>query len=238
LVVSHDLPIISRITKARPGKPYLALVLMIDVGMLRGLYEEIGPDLVEDTDPCSLAVHEADKKLIDSLGRYLALASDAVEARVMAPSILREIHFRLLMAPHGGMLRKLLRHDSHASNVARAIARIRRDFRQAIPIPELAREIGMSSSSFHKHFRNITATTPLQYQKELRLLEARRMLAAGEESVSGVAYDVGYESPTQFSREYARKFGVSPRADLARRGQATGDTELPAPPANSSIAPA
>ena len=117
-------------------------------------------------------------------------------------------------APHAGMLRALLRHDSHASNVARAIAKIRQDFRASMAVPELAREVGMSVSSFHKHFKEITSSTPLQYQKELRLIEARRLLMGGGQSVTTVAFDVGYGSPNQFSREYTRKFGVPPSAHL------------------------
>ncbi|MDC0714163.1 AraC family transcriptional regulator [Stigmatella sp. ncwal1] len=128
---------------------------------------------------------------------------------------MKEIHYRLLIAPFGGMLRSLIRNDSHASAIARAIAHIRRDFRSSIAIPELARRVGMSTSSFHKHFRTVTSSTPLQYQKDLRLLAARRLLMTAEASVSDAAYEVGYQSPNQFSREYARKFGVQPRKDLA-----------------------
>jgi AraC-like DNA-binding protein len=113
------------------------------------------------------------------------------------------------------MLRSLIRHDSNASAIARAIGHIRGDIRSPIAIPDLARRVGMSASSFHKHFKTITSTTPLQYQKELRLLEARRLLKTGGASVTTAAYDVGYESPNQFSREYARKFGVPPSQDVA-----------------------
>ena len=210
LLVSHDVPVAARITKAQVDEPYLAVVLLIDVALVRSLYEQVSEAVADNTTARSAAVHESDPRLTDCLSRYLALAGDPIEAKVMAPLILREIHFRLLMAPHGGMLRELLRHDSHASSIARAIARIRRDFRTALSVPQVAREIGMSDSAFYKHFRAITSSTPLQYQKELRLLEARRLLSAGDQSVSTVAYEVGYESPNQFSREYARKFGVPP----------------------------
>ncbi len=113
------------------------------------------------------------------------------------------------------MLRCLIRHDSNASAIARAIGYIRADLHSPIAIPELARRVGMSASSFHKHFKTITSATPLQYQKELRLLEARRLLTTGGASVTGAAFDVGYESASQFSREYSRKFGVIPSQDLA-----------------------
>lgn len=212
LLVSHDMPVLARITKASPSEPYLALVLPLDLSLLRSLYEEVREATydasIESTS--SAAVDKSDPRFIDCLSRYLAFANDPVESKVLAPLVLREIHLRLLMARHGGMLRELLRHDSHGSNIARAIARIRRDFRTSIAVPKLAKEIGMSSSSFHKHFKAITSVTPIQYQKELRLLEAKRLLALGGTQVSDVAYEVGYESPNQFSREFARKFGSSP----------------------------
>jgi AraC-like DNA-binding protein len=217
LVVSHDVPVVSQITEARPGQPYLAMILALDLGLLRDLHEEVGEMDRGAEDARAMAVHEAGTQLLDALTRYLALAGNPLESKVMAPLLRREIHFRLLIAPHGSMLRRLLRLDSHESNIARAIAHIRRDFRSSIAIPELAREIGMSPSAFHKHFKAVTETTPLRYQKELRLLEAKRLLASGAKTVSTVAFDVGYESPTQFSREYSRKFGVPPRRDLAER---------------------
>ncbi len=214
LVVSHDVPVVSQITKASRSKPYLAIIVVLDVALLRSLYDEVGDAAPAATPAHSLAVHQTEPALVDCVSRYLALTDNPVETKVMAPLVLKELHFRLLMAPHGGMLRQLLRHDSHASSITRAITKIRRDFRTPLKVPELAREIGMSASSLHKHFKQITATTPLQYQKELRLLEARKLLSSGTHSVSDVAYEVGYESPNQFSREYSRKFGASPRSHL------------------------
>jgi AraC-like DNA-binding protein len=217
LLVTHDMPVTTRITEASPDAPYLSIVLMLDLSLVRSLYEEVRDALVQAPGP-SAGVHRADAQLVAALARYVGLTGDPVERKVMVPLLQREIHFRLLMAPHGGMLRQLLRHDSHASNVARAISRIRRDYRTPLAVPDLARDVGMSLSSFHKHFREITASTPLQYQKELRLLEARRMLASGRHAVTTIAYEVGYGSQNQFSREYARKFGVPPSAHLARAG--------------------
>lgn len=218
LLVSHDVPVVARITEARRDAPYLAVVLRIDIALARSLYDEVRDALQDREPPCSVAVHDADPRLLDSVSRYARLAEltgDSLEAKIMTPLLLKEIHFRLLVAPHGAMLRELLPHDSRASHIARAITRIRRDFRAALAVPELARDAAMSESAFYKHFREITSSTPLQYQKTLRLLEARRLLLAGEHSVSTVAYKVGYESPSQFSREYARKFGVPPSTHLA-----------------------
>lgn len=213
LIVSHDLPVVSQVTEATLATPYLAIVLTLDVSILHSLYDQVGNAAPSEECARSLDADVTDAALIDVVGRYLALARDPVEAKVVAPLVLKEIHFRLLMAPHGGMLRKLLRHDSHASSIALAIERIRKDFRVPLAIPELARAVGMSASSFHKHFKAVTATTPLQYQKELRLIEARRLLSMEGNTVASVAFEIGYESPTQFSREYVRKFGTPPRDD-------------------------
>lgn len=211
LLVSHDLPVESRITKA----PYLSLLLDVDISLVRGLYDEVADPPLDPLSARALEVHKADARLLDALHRYLALVASPTEAKVLGPLTLKEIHYRLLMAPFGGMLRSLLRHDSHESAIARAIAHIRRDYRSSISVPELSRSVGMSVSSFHKHFKAVTASTPLQYQKDLRLLQAKRLLSTGSASVSGAAYEVGYESPNQFSREYARKFGVAPSKHLS-----------------------
>lgn len=210
LLVSHDLPVNSRISKA----PYLALVLPVDLAILRRLYEQVEEAALDDERARATETHRADPALLDALCRYLALADSPADAKVLGPLIATELHYRLLMAPFGGMLRSLLRHDSNASAITRAIAHIRGDLCAPLAVPELARRVGMSPSSFHKHFKAITSTTPLQYQKELRLLEARRLLSTGGASVTAAAYDVGYESPSQFSREYARKFGAPPSRDL------------------------
>jgi AraC-like DNA-binding protein len=211
LLVSHDLPVRSRITKA----PYLSLVLQVDVATIRKLYEEVPVSALDGKRARAAETHRADPGLLDALHRYLALADSPSDAKVLGPLVSKEIHYRLLVAPFGGMLRTLIRHDSNESAVARAIGHIRGDLRSPVAIPDLARRVGMSASSFHKHFKTITATTPLQFQKELRLLEARRLLKTRATSVTAAAFDVGYESPSQFSREYVRKFGVPPSHDLA-----------------------
>lgn len=210
-VVSHDLPIISRVREA----PYLVVLLNVEVDVLRSLQEEVG-ELATEGEAHPLEVHRADPRLLDVVGRYLALTESEREARVLGPMLRKEIHYRLLVSPLGQMLRRLLRHDSHASAITRAIATLRRDFRAPMVVEDLARAVGMSVSSFHEHFKRITSSSPLQYQKGLRLLEARRLLVAGAATATTAAFEVGYESPTQFSREYARKFGRPPSKDLAR----------------------
>lgn len=212
LLVSHDLPVVARVTKT----PYLALIFDIELNLLRELYESLAEPLPQAAQSRSLAVHDCDTKLVDALQRCLALAGSPLDATVLGPLVARELHYRLATAPFGGMLRDLIRYDSHASAVARAIAQLRRDFRTPVEVPQLARSVGMSASSFHKHFSAITASSPLQYRKGLQLLEARRLLRAGTLSVTAAAFDVGYESAAQFSRDYTRKFGVSPKHDVPK----------------------
>lgn len=222
LLVSHDVPIVARVLEA----PYLALVFELDLAIVRSLYEEIGDAVPLESEAMAVQVARAPVALLEAFERHLALFDSDSDARVLGPLLRREIHYRLLLAPFGAMLRNLIRHDSHASAVTRAISILRRDFRMPVEIPRLAREVGMSTSSFHKHFKQVTSVSPLQYQKGLRLTEARRVLTAGKTPVSSVAYEVGYESPTQFSREYARHFGHPPRA-TSTAAQAREEGGLP-----------
>lgn len=213
-IVSHALPVGSRVVEATTARPYLALVLFLDIGVLRSLFDQLGETVRDDAEGDAIAVAATDDAFTDAIARYFALSADPIEAQVLGPLIYKELHFRLLRAPHGGMLRRLLHLDSHASRVHRALTHIRQNYHHPISVPDLARIAGMSPSSFHAHFRSITETTPLQYQKELRLIEARRLMCDDGRSVSSAAFQVGYESPAQFSRDYSRKFGLSPRKDL------------------------
>lgn len=216
LIVSHSLPVVAAITEASPDKPYVAMILAVDLGIARGLYDEIGDVSPEAGDGQSLVASKTAPELIDAFARLFRASLDLVEAEALAPLITREIHFRLLQADHGAMLRQMLWRDSAASRVGRVMTRMRAELADTLSVPEMAKMAGMSVSAFHEHFKSITGTSPLQYHKDLRLTEARRMLFETAGPVSSVAFDVGYESPTQFSREYTRKFGASPRQDLAR----------------------
>ncbi|MEP0520485.1 MAG: AraC family transcriptional regulator [Hyphomicrobiales bacterium] len=214
LIVSHDLPVMAQITEASADKPYIALVFSIDLKIVRSLYDEIEESDIDDQVKSAFDVGHADTELIGALERLFDLVDRPQEAKVMMPLLIREIHFRILMARHGAMLRQLLHRDSHASRIAKAINRIKEAYAKSLTVADLAKIAGMSASSFHEHFKAVTSTTPLQYQKDIRLLQARRLVRDGDRSISQVAFEVGYESPTQFSREYARKFGLSPRNDL------------------------
>ena len=216
LLVSHDLPVASKITQASAERPYQALIFSLDLSILRGLYEQVGEAAANKDHAASLSASKADPAWTAPMVRYLELMKAPMDAQVLGPMILKEIHYRLLLSPIGGMLRNLLSVDSHASRVAKSIQWIRSRFREPLVVGELAQVAGMSQSSFHEHFKSVTGTTPLQYQKDLRMIEARTLLERGVPSVSFAGFEVGYESPTQFSRDYSRKFGCSPKHHLAR----------------------
>jgi len=218
LIASHSVPAYSRIVEASEESPYMGLAICLDLGILRSLQHEISELDILANEYKPLSTAQSSDARIDAMGRYLALAGKPLEMKVMAPLILKEIHFLLLIASNGNMLRHLTGQDSHVSKVTQAIDFIRQGFKTTLSIPDLAKNIGMSTSSFYDHFKQVTKSTPLQYQKELRLIEAQRLIRDEKASVSTAAFEVGYESPTQFSREYSRKFGNSPRQDLAVSG--------------------
>ena len=215
LLVSHDLPVVSRITQANKAKPYIAVILSLDLVLVRSLYEQVADANLPAVKARSLSAYQADSAWLEPLTRYFELVNTPQDAQVLGPSVLREIHYRLLLSPIGGMLRRLMIVDSHASRIAKAIHVLRSDFRTPLSVSDLAQTVNMSASSFHQHFKSVTGTTPLQYQKDLRLIEARALLVEKGQSVSETAYTVGYESPTHFSRDYSNRFGVPPSRDGA-----------------------
>lgn len=213
LVISHDVPVVSKITEASRTSPYIALVLGLDVTILRSLHEECGDLPPGASKSRALEVHVAHAHLVDSLYRLVDATRNETDSLILFHQTLREVHFRLLQAPCGGMLRNVLRVNSHANKISSAISLIRTRYRDPLSVADVARTVGMSVSSFFHHFKAVTESTPLQYQKEIRLLEARRLLMTEGESVTLTALKVGYESPSQFSREYLRKFGSNPSSD-------------------------
>jgi AraC-like DNA-binding protein len=210
LVISHDLPVVAKITKASTREPYLAVVLSLDLQLLHSLHDQVAEARVPVANTRSLAVGAVEAAWLAPLVRYIELTGSGLDAKVLGPATLREIHYRLLLSPAGGMLRNLLVADCHASRVAKAIRQLRSEYRMPLKATDLAKTAGMSVSSFHEHFKAVTGTTPLQYQKDLRLIEAQGLLRAMGHTVSETAYAVGYESPNHFSRDYSRKFGFPP----------------------------
>jgi AraC-like DNA-binding protein len=216
LIVSHALPIVSRITEATPEHPYVALVFPLDLDVLRSLALAVqaAPGNAA-ADPYSIRLCDTDPALEDALRRYLLQCEAEETRRLLAPITSREIHARLLIGAHAPVLQRLLWHESVASRIHQATREIHADLSRTIVVGDLARRVGMSPSAFFEHFKAVTGTSPLQYQKDLRLLQARDTLRTSRAKVSDVAFGVGYESSAQFSREYSRKFGKSPRQDRA-----------------------
>jgi AraC-like DNA-binding protein len=219
LVVSVDLPAFGRVTRASVDIPYLAVALEFDVQMIRAVMEELDTPPSGDSSEAGegvgrgIFVADTTEPLTDCLLRLIRLLDTPQAIPVLHPAIMKEVCFWLLTGPHGSEIRKLALPDSHTRRIANALYSIREQFSRPIRVQELAAAARMSPSSFHQHFKALTSMTPLQYQKQLRLLEARRLMHAQGVSVSSAAYQVGYESASQFSREYSRMFGVSPRRD-------------------------
>lgn len=215
LLVSVELPLVGHVLDASPEQPYLCCKIDLDAAMLADLMASEGGGVAR-TDLPVLGVYPGDPDLIDAACRLVGLLDRPDTIRALAPLIEREILYRLLTGPHGPMLRHIATAGSHLNQVSRAIAAIRRRFDAPIRIDDVAAEAGMSSSSLHVHFKAITRMTPLKYQKQLRLQEARRLMLAEGATASTAGFAVGYESPSQFSREYRRLFGAPPRADIER----------------------
>ncbi len=215
LLVSVELPLVGHVLDASPERPYLCCKIDLDAAMLADLMANEGGGVAR-TDLPVLGVYPGDPDLIDAACRLVGLLDRPDTIRALAPLIEREILYRLLTGPHGPMLRHIATAGSHLNQVSRAIAAIRRRFDAPIRIDDVAAEAGMSSSSLHVHFKAITRMTPLEYQKQLRLQEARRLMLAEGATASTAGFAVGYESPSQFSREYRRLFGAPPRADIER----------------------
>ncbi|MER8376104.1 AraC family transcriptional regulator [Mesorhizobium sp. M1406] len=212
LLISADVPTVSQITQASLGAPYYSLVLELDPVLMRELAVEMA---AVPGDPCKpVRVEPTDADVADVALRLMRLLDRPSALPVLQGPLLREIHFWLLAGRHGSALRSLGGADGHAQRIARAVAMIRESYARPIRIEELAEAAGMSTSSFHQHFRQTTTLSPLQFQKQLRLIEARRQMLADGMSVSSVAYAVGYESVPQFTREYGRLFGKPPARDI------------------------
>lgn len=216
VIVSHNLPVIAAVTEASRETPYIALIQEIDLGVIRALENELDVSAAQSEGVQGLMSGATNPLLIEAMVRMFRASMIPADAQALAPLIHREIHFRLLQANHGAMLRQMLNDDSAASRIGRVVALLRSEFARPFAVADMADLAGMSVSSFHTHFKAITQTSPLQYQKELRLIEARRLLLETSMPISTIAFEVGYESATQFSREYSRKYGRSPRQDLTR----------------------
>lgn len=211
LIVSHHVPVYAKVTRASVEVPYLSLIIKMDLTMIRSLYFEIEQIIEKQDRAFSVDLERADNALINTIDRFITAIEDPIEVQLIGPGLLKELHLRALRATHGGMLRQMIPGNSAASNIARSIKHIRNNYREGLLVAEMAHEVSMSESSFYQKFREITGTTPHQYQKSLRLMEAHTLLSLDGYGVSDAAFAVGYESASHFSRDYLKKFGIPPK---------------------------
>ncbi|OHV51373.1 AraC family transcriptional regulator [Pseudofrankia sp. BMG5.36] len=216
LVVTLDLPLTSHIAAASPAEPFLAFSMPLEAGMIAQLLleTEAAPGARYDGPP--LAVSTASEDLLDAVVRLLRLVGSPADRPVLARAVRREIHWRLLSGPQGGLVRQIGLAESRIALVARAIAWIRDHYDETLHVPDLAAGVGLSVSTLNRHFRAATSMSPLQYQKQLRLQRARLRLLASPGTIAAVGHEVGYDSASQFSREYRRLFGLPPALDAQR----------------------
>lgn len=219
-IASLDLPASARIIEASPERPYVCLAFALNSERLAELLPETPPE-AEPQAP-AFAVSPVNDDLLDAWHRMLRLLDTPADIPVLAPLCEREILYRLLKGPQGAALRQIVHAGSHLNQLRRAIDWIKTHFHEPIRVEALADLAGMSPATFHRHFKAATAMSPLQYQKNLRLQEARRLIVANQDAAR-TAFAVGYESPSQFSREYARLFGTPPARDAQRLRGASAD---------------
>ena len=219
LLITADVPTVSRITRASITLPYFSLVLDLDPAVIADLAVEMKAVPIAEGAPVH---HEpTDAEVTDAALRLMRLIERPASVPVLRTQLVREMHYWLLAGRHGAAIRRLGWPDGHVQRVARAVAVLRAEFAQPLRVAHLAAVAGMSPSSFHQHFRTVTSLSPLQFQKQLRLIEARRLMLSDGVTSSSAAFAVGYESVPQFTREYGRMFGLPPvRETKAARGNA------------------
>jgi len=217
LVVSVDMPVTGQVTEASEENPYLCLRLDLDLKLLSDMLVEMPDAFGAPPARCKcIGLSETTPEFLDAAIRLTQLLDRPDEIAYLAPLIERELMFRLLRGGQAEMIRQILAPENRLQQVNRAIAWIRQNFAAPFSIEQVAIEARMSASSLHQHFRDVTAMSPLQYQKQLRLQEARRLILGGALDAATAAHTVGYDSPSQFSREYRRLFGAPPIQDITR----------------------
>ncbi|RYX86127.1 AraC family transcriptional regulator [bacterium] len=228
LLATAELPIVSRVLQASDNRPYLGLRLNIDPTLVGAVMVEIGQMPPQNSgDVKAIEVSPLDSTLLDATLRMVRLLDCPTEARILLPLITREIVYRLLVGEQGHRLRQMTVLGGHTHRIGQAVQKICREFNKPLQVEDLARYIGMSVSGFHHHFKAVTALTPLQFQKQLRLQEARRLMVGEALDAATAGYRVGYDDASHFNREYKRLFGVPPMRDVERiREAADVETDL------------
>jgi AraC-like DNA-binding protein len=221
LLFTAELPVVSQVIEASQERPYLSFRLDLDPTLVGSVMVEAGHSSPRNyADVRAIDVSPLDASLLDAVVRLVRLLDAPTEAPFLAPLITREIVYRLLMGEQGDRLRHIAVLGGDTHRIARAIERLRTDFDQPLRIDSIARELGMSVSGFHHHFKAVTAMSPLQFQKQMRLQEARRLMLGEHLDAASAGYRVGYDDASHFNREYKRLFGVPPMHDVERLREA------------------
>jgi len=214
LLVAAHMPIESQVITASRSAPYLSLSLELDQAMICEVAAQVPAEELQGTS-AALAVSPLEPELLDAVARLVALSRNPRDSAVLSPLVMREITYRLLASEQGPRLRQIALGDGSSPRILRALRWLREHYTEPFRIEALAREVHLSPSALHQHFKSVTAMSPLQYQKQLRLHEARRLMLSDHLDAAEASFRVGYESPSQFSREYRRLFGAPPRQDIA-----------------------
>ena len=215
VVVTQDMRTLIHITQARPERPFVGLSLELDPDSMREVVEKLTRTPRAQDDAFELFVEETSKPIEDCVLRLIRAARHPDALSILHPSIMREVYYWLLTGPNGDRIARQLSVMGSARRIAGVVQYFRQTFTEPVKMDELAEKAGMSPSSFYQHFKAVTSVSPLQFQKQLRLTAARRLLLTGGVSVAQAAFQIGYESASQFSREYARMFGLSPTRDTS-----------------------
>jgi AraC-like DNA-binding protein len=216
LIVTAGLPLSGHFIDATPAQPALAVSMRLHLNAIAALLPELRARQPSAAVGNAIGTLTASAEVLDAVVRLLRLQDAPGDTAVLAPLVERELMWRLLTGPLGDSIAQVALPQSSQVRIGKVITWLRANLAEAAAVPELAQIAGMSASTFHRHFRNVTGMTPLQFRMHLRLQEARSLLVAGAQTVTGVAHAVGYASPTQFSREYCRMFGLPPGRDAAR----------------------
>lgn len=217
LVVTVEVPVLSQIVDASPARPFIGATMSLDPEIILDVVTRLGGGgHTQGAAGFGFVVSDLDSQITGSLIRLLDLIGRPHGVEILYPAIMREISYWLLTGPAGRNVARMVLPEGQPMRIAKAIAHLRDNFDTPVSVSALARAAGMSASSFHQHFKGLTSMSPLQYQKHLRLLEARRLMVADGEKAGVAAMTVGYESVSQFSREYARMFGSPPRRETQR----------------------
>jgi AraC-like DNA-binding protein len=216
VIVGVDLPVVGTVVEASRAEPYLAIAIELDMSIMHALTSQVPEVTTAARATAALSAEKMDEDVLMCASRLMRLIDHPDAIPVVRPAVLQELHYWLFLSSYGPSLRSLCAPQGNAQRIGRAIDILRKNFHQPLTVDALACAASMSASAFHRHFRAVTSISPLQFQKQLRLIEARRLMLSDGLTARRAAFQVGYESTSQFTREYVRMFGAPPRRDTAK----------------------